>query len=73
MGWVSVTNSLNNVLFDLDGNSSGRVRNIIIDLIQAVTLKEERIYIRQGGGLGIATFDSDSVTFDDTALTFDNG
>lgn len=73
VGWVSVTNSLNNVLFDLDGNSSGRVRNIIIDLIQAVTLKEERIYIRQGGGLGIATFDSDSVTFDDTALTFDNG
>ena len=73
VGWVSVTNSLNNVLFNLDGNSSGKVRNIIIDLIQAVTLKEERIYIRQGTATGVATFDSDSVTFDDTALTFDNG
>jgi hypothetical protein len=73
VGWVSVTNTLNNVLFDLDGNSSGVVRNIIIDLIQAVTLKEERIYIRQGTATGVATFDSDSVTFDNTSLTFDNG
>jgi hypothetical protein len=73
VGWVSVTSSLNNVLFDLDGNSSGTTRNVIIDLIQAVTLKEERIYIRQGTATGVATFDSDSVTFDDTALTFDNG
>jgi len=73
VAWVSVTSSLNNVLFDLDGNSSGVERNVIIDLIQAVTLKEERIYIRQGTGTGIATFDSDSVTFDSTTLTFDNG
>jgi hypothetical protein len=71
VGWVTVTNTNNNVLFDLDHNSGGTVRTIIIDLIQAVTLQEIRIYINQG--LGIATFDSGTATFDSNLLTFDNG
>lgn len=69
--WVTVTNDTNNVFFDLEKNNTGLIRSIVVDLIQAFTLQEVRIYITQDGGL--VTFDSDVVTFDSDLITWDNG
>jgi hypothetical protein len=71
VGWVTVTSNTNNVFFDLTLNATGTLRSIVIDLTQAVTLQEVRIFITQEGGL--VTADSTVVTADNDIVTVDNG
>ena len=49
VAWVTVTSTTNNVFFTMTENTTGADRDIFIDLIQAVTLQEIRIYINQTG------------------------
>jgi len=70
IGWVAVTNDTNNVFFDLDQNTDGFLRSIVIDLTNLLTLQVIRINITQEGAL--VTFDSTDVTFDNTLITWDN-
>lgn len=69
--WVTVTNDINNVFFDVDQNSTGVTRDIFIDLTSLTTLQEIRIYINQLGAT--ITSDSDSITSDSDEITSDNG
>ena len=69
--WVTVTNDINNVFFDVEENVSGVTRDIFIDLTSLTTLQEIRIYINQLGA--VITSDSNLITSDSDEITSDNG